>query len=453
MNSASEPAQVRPPIPPAIWALGFVSLFTDLGSEMVHSLLPVLLAGSLGASALTIGMIEGAAEALVLVTKVFSGYVSDAMGKRKPLVLLGYGLAMVAKPLFPLAESVSMATTARLLDRFGKGIRGAPRDAMVGDLAPPSIRGACFGLRQSLDTVGAVAGPLLAIALLWAFSNDIRTVLWFAVLPGIVALLLLLRIPEPADRELKPARLPLSHEGLSRLGGDFWRLSALGMLIALARFSEAFLVLRASDRGVPLTWIPIVLVVMSVVYTLSAYPAGHLSDRIPRRRVLALGMAVLATADVALALADGYGLLFLGIALWGLHMGLTQGILASLIADTAPVAYRGTAFGMFNLLSGAGLLAASVLAGWLWDRQGPALAFWAGGGVALVATLSIPLLARSSRSVTSPGALPVAPRLSTDCGRCAARSVMLRCLLVRRPRSEGAHRSSPVDDQRMSCMY
>ncbi len=378
--------------------MGFVSLFTDLGSEMVHSLLPVLLAGGLGASALTIGLIEGTAEALVLVTKVFSGYISDAIGKRKPLVLLGYGLAAAVKPLFPLADSIATVTTARLLDRFGKGIRGAPRDALVGDLAPPSIRGACFGLRQSMDTVGAVLGPLLAIALLWAFADDIRTVLWFAVVPGIIAVLLLLKVPEPADREQRPARLPLSREGLSRLGGAFWRVTALGTLIALARFSEAFLILRASERGLSLTWIPLVLVVMSSVYTLTAYPAGHLSDRVPRRWVLALGMAMLAAADVALALADGYGLLFFGIALWGLHMGLTQGILASLIADTAPTMYRGTAFGMFNLLSGAGLLVASALAGWLWDQHGPAMTFWVGAGVALMATLAIPVLAHRPRT-------------------------------------------------------
>jgi MFS family permease len=386
----SPAALPRPPIPRTIWALGFVSLFTDMGSEMVHSLLPVLLTG-LGATALTIGLIEGSAEALVLVTKVFSGYLSDAIGRRKPLVLLGYGLATAVKPLFPLASSVAMVATARLLDRFGKGIRGAPRDALVSDLAPPSIRGACFGLRQSMDTVGAVLGPLFAVALLWRFANDIRTVLWFAVIPGIIAVLLLLKVPEPADTASRTARLPLSREGMSRLGAAFWRLALLGVLIALARFSEAFLVLRASERHLPLTFIPLVLVVMSVVYTLTSYPVGRLSDRMSRTTLLAFGMLALAAADVALASADGYGLLFAGIALWGLHMGLTQGILATLIADVAPAEYRGTAFGMFNLLSGAGLLGASGLAGWLWDRHGPAATFWVGAAIALAATLCVPL--------------------------------------------------------------
>lgn len=385
MPADATPA-IRPRIPSTIWALGFVSLFTDMGSEMVHSLLPVLLTG-LGASALTIGLIEGTAEALVLVTKVFSGYISDAIGRRKPLVLLGYGLATAVKPLFPMATSVAMVTTARLLDRFGKGIRGAPRDALVGDLAPAEIRGACFGLRQSMDTVGAVLGPLIAVMLLWGFATSLHTVLWIAVIPGIVAVLLLLKVPEPADTIRKTARLPLSREGLARLGPRFWRLSMLGVLIALARFSEAFLVLRASERHVPLKFIPLVLVVMSVVYTLTAYPVGRLSDRVSRTTLLAWGMLALVAADAVLALASGDGLLFVGIALWGLHMGMTQGLLATLIADVSPVAYRGTAFGVFNLLSGAGLLAASALAGWLWDRHGPPATFWAGAVLALLAAV------------------------------------------------------------------
>ena len=381
-------------IPRTVWMLGLVSLFTDMGSEIVHSLLPLLLAGTLGASALAIGLIEGAAEALVLVTKVFSGYISDAIGKRKPLVLLGYGLAAASKPLFPIANSVSMVVAARLADRFGKGIRGAPRDALIGDLVAPEIRGAAFGLRQSMDTVGAVLGPLLAIALMWHFADDIRKVLWFAIVPGVVSVLLLLRVPEPADAPRNPRRLPLTREGLRSLGPAFWRVAALGGWIGLARFSEAFLVLRASERGVSATWAPAVLVVMSVVYTLSAYPAGKLSDAMPRRRLLAWGMAVLLLADVLLARANGMSLLFGGIALWGLHMGLTQGILASLVADTAPAEFRGTAFGAFNLVSGAALLGASAMAGWLWQALGPAATFWCS---AAISALSLPLLVLTAR--------------------------------------------------------
>jgi MFS family permease len=382
----------RPPIPRAIWLLGGVSLLTDMGSEIVHSLLPVLLAGSLGASALTIGLIEGAAEALVLVTKVFSGWLSDAFGRRKPLVLLGYGLAAAVKPLFPLAGSVATITAARLLDRFGKGIRGAPRDALIADLAPPEVRGASFGLRQSLDTLGAVLGPLIAVALLGWFDEDVRTVLWFAVIPGALAVLLLLRVPEPADATRRPARLPITRAGMAHLGRAFWWLTAFGALLALARFSEAFLVLRADGLGLPLRYIPLVLVVMSVVYTALAYPAGRLSDRVPRTALLAAGMLVLLAADVVLARADGLAMLFAGIALWGAHMGLTQGIVASLIADVAPAEFRGTAFGVFNLASGLALLLSSAIAGALWDAAGAPATFWFGAVAAGAAALAAWLL-------------------------------------------------------------
>ncbi|MGN6512258.1 MAG: MFS transporter [Lysobacteraceae bacterium] len=379
------PRGARLAIPRTIWALGFVSLLMDMSSELVHGLLPVLLASGLGASALAIGLIEGAAEGLVMVTKVFSGYLSDALGKRKPLVLLGYGLAAASKPLFPLAASVEAVAFARLVDRFGKGIRGAPRDALVGELAPADIRGACFGLRQSMDTIGAVLGPLLAMLGLWLMADDLRAVLWIAVVPALLCVLLIVfAVPEP-EHATRPARLPITRAGLARLGPAFWRLVALGAVIALARFSEAFLVLRASGLGLPLPWVPLVLVVMSVVYTLTAYPVGGLSDRMPRHRLLAPGMLVLALADAVLATAQGFAALFAGIALWGLHMGMTQGILATLVADTTEAEYRGTAFGVFNLCSGLALLVASVGAGALWDARGPWAAFAAGGVLSVLA--------------------------------------------------------------------
>ena len=401
-------ATQRPAIPRAVWMLGFVSLFTDMGSEIVHSLLPVLLATTLGASMLTIGLLEGAAEATVLFTKVFSGWASDAFGRRKPLVLFGYGLAAVVKPLFPLAGSVAAVATARLLDRFGKGIRGAPRDALVGDITPASIRGAAFGLRQSMDTIGAVVGPLLAVVLMTVFADDIRSVLWVAVIPGFIAVLLLATaVREPPDTHARTARLPITREGLSRLGAPFWRLAALGGLVALARFSEAFLVLCASDRGLPVAWVPMVLVVMSVVYAATAYPAGWLSDRMPRRRLLAAGMLALVVGDALLAVDGGIALAFAGIAAWGLHMGLTQGILASLVVDRVPAAYRATAFGMFNLVSGVALLLASGGAGALWEAWGPASAFWTGAALAAVAGL-VALRAKEHSSPIDPahGAAP-----------------------------------------------
>ena len=396
-----------PRIPKTIWMLGFVSLFTDMSSEIVHSLLPILLATGLGASALVIGLIEGAAEALVMVTKVFSGYISDAMGRRKPLVLFGYGLAAIVKPIFPLADSVWLFTTARMLDRFGKGVRGAPRDAMVSELSPAEIRGASFGLRQSMDTVGAVLGPLLAVVLLLWTSNNIKLVLWVAVIPGFIAVFLLLTaVPEPSNTNQKPARMPISREGLSQLGKPFWRVVIIGAVISLARFSEAFLILRASHLQVPLTYIPLVLVVMSVIYALSAYPAGKLSDRIPRHHLLALGMLLLALACFVLAVATNYWLLFFGIALWGLHMGFSQGILASMVADTANPDYRGTAFGVFNLVSGLGLLLASAIAGALWDFISPSASFVFGAVISILSVILIMSFANNalvgtSTSVTS----------------------------------------------------
>lgn len=384
----------QPRIPGSVWALGFVSLFTDIGSEMVHSVLPVLLAGTLGASALTIGLIEGAAESLVLITKVFSGYLSDAFGKRKPLVLLGYGLAALVKPLFPMAGSVGTVVTARLLDRFGKGIRGAPRDALIADITPQEMRGSAFGLRQSMDSIGAVIGPLVAVGLMAAFLGNINAVLWFAVVPGIIAVVLivfLVREPEHVERR---ARLPISRVGLASLGKPFWMVVVVGGLLSLARFSEAFLILRGSQIGLSNTAVPLVLVIMSVVYTASAWPVGALSDRWSRKGLFAAGMVVLIIADVALALASGAVGVFLGAGLWGLHLGMTQGLLAAMIADTTPAAWRGTGFGVFSLISGVALLIASVAAGALWDLQGSQTTFLVGGVFALLSVCALPLLGR-----------------------------------------------------------
>lgn len=376
----------RPGIPAGVWALGFVSLFTDLGSEMVHGLLPVFLAGTLGASAAVIGLIEGVAEAIPLLVRAVSGYFSDALGRRKPLVVLGYGLAAASKPLFPLATSVATVAGARFCDRVGKGIRGAPRDALLSDLSPPGARGASFGLRQSMDTLGAVAGPMVAIGLMLAFDGDIRTVLWFAVIPGVVAVsLLVLAVREPSGTRERTERLPITRDGMASLGGPFWSLVVLGLLMSLARFSEAFLVLRASERGLGETWVPMVLVVMSLVYTLTAYPAGRLSDRVGRTGILVWGMGALVAAHGVLALAASPGIVLVGVGLWGLHLGMTQGILAALVAETAPGRHLGTAFGIMSVVSGVGVLAASLMAGLLWDRFAPPVPFWTGAALAVAA--------------------------------------------------------------------
>jgi len=385
-KSARPPPSGWRAIPGSIWALGFVSMFADISSEMIHSLLPVFLVSALGASALTVGLIEGIAEATALITKVFSGTLSDYLGRRKFLTGLGYGLAAFTKPMFPLASSVGWVVTARFVDRIGKGIRGAPRDAMVADIAPPHLRGACYGLRQSLDTVGAFAGPLMATVLMALTLNNFRTVFWIAVVPAFLALALMVFVKEPETVRLdgKP-RSPIRRADFSQLGAAYWRLVLIAAVLTLARFSEAFLVLRAQNIGLPIALVPLVMVLMNVLYAASAYPAGHLSDQMDRRLVLAVGFAVLIASDVVLALATGVWHVMAGVALWGLHMGLTQGMLAAMVADTTPPRLRGTAFGVFNLASGIAMLIASFLAGWLWDQYGPQATFYAGAGFTTMA--------------------------------------------------------------------
>lgn len=387
-SPVTTPKTALPTIPRTVWALGFVSLCMDVSSELVHSLLPVFLATTLGASVLSIGIIEGIAEATAMIVKVFSGALSDYIGKRKGLLLLGYGLAALTKPLFPLAHSIETVLTARFLDRIGKGVRGAPRDALVADVAPVEIRGACFGLRQSMDTVGAFMGPGLAIALmLWL--NNIQQVLWFAVVPAaLVFVLIVFGVQEPV-RETATGRFrsPIHREQLRRFSSDYWWIVLIGAVFTLARFSEAFLILRAQRMGVSSSWVPLVMVVMSVFYTVSAYPAGWLSDRISRRHLLAYGLGLLVIADLVLGQATSISAVYVGAALWGLHMGFSQGILATLVADTTPSDMKGTAFGVFNLLSGLAMLLASVIAGSLWQYCGASTTFYAGAVIAGVALL------------------------------------------------------------------
>jgi MFS family permease len=368
-----------PRLPRGVWALGFTSLLMDTSSELVHSLLPVFLATVLGASMTTIGLFEGAAEATAAITKVFSGALSDYLGRRKFLVVLGYGLGAATKPIFPLAASVSWAFGARFVDRIGKGIRGAPRDALVADLTPAETRGAAYGLRQSLDTVGAVIGPLLALGLMALLAGDMRAVFWAATLPAVLSVALLIVAVREPERSAGPGvRLPIAVAELGRLPPRYWAIVVLGGALTMARFSEAFLVLRAGSVGLGVAWIPLVLVTMNVVYALSGYPAGVAADRMSRRMLLAFGLATLIAADLVLAAAGSTLVVFVGIALWGLHMGLTQGLLATLVAATAPSDMRGTAFGVFNLATGIVLLLASVLAGLLWSRLGPGATFLAG---------------------------------------------------------------------------
>ena len=376
----SIPAQsVWRQIPKGVWALGFVSLLMDVSSEMIHSLLPLFMVTTLGISTVSIGLIEGAAEATALIVKVFSGVISDYFGKRKGLALLGYGLGALTKPLFAVATGAGMVLTARLTDRVGKGIRGAPRDALVADITPPEIRGAAFGLRQSLDTVGAFLGPLLAVGLMLLWHDDFRAVFWVAVIPGVLAVLVLLfGVKEPDNPHAGKRSNPIRRENLRRLGSAYWHVVAIGAIFTLARFSEAFLVLRAQQGGIPIALVPLVMVAMNIVYSATAYPFGKLSDRISHRKLLGWGLLLLIAADLVLASNDHWGVVIAGVSLWGIHMGMTQGLLAKMVADTAPGDLRGTAYGFFNLVSGIAMLIASALAGLLWDRFGAAFTFYAG---------------------------------------------------------------------------
>lgn len=377
-------------IPRGVWVLGFVSLLMDVSSEMIHSLLPLFMVTVLGTSALAVGVIEGLAESTALIARVFSGVLSDYLGRRKWLAVFGYGLGALTKPLFAIAGSAGMVLTARLLDRVGKGIRGAPRDALLADITPPEVRGAAFGLRQSLDTVGAFLGPLLAVALMLLWANDFRAVFWVAVIPGLLAVALLaFGVREPPRRDGHQPVNPIRRENLKRLGAAYWWVVGIGAVFTLARFSEAFLVLRAEQGGIPVALVPLVMVAMNIVYSATAYPFGKLSDGVGHVKLLALGLAVLIAADLVLAINDHWYVVLAGVALWGVHMGMTQGLLARMVADAAPADLRGTAYGFFNLMSGLAMLAASVVAGLLWDSLGASFTFYAGAAFCVIALMGL----------------------------------------------------------------
>jgi MFS family permease len=402
-GSSGERSLLR--LPASIWALGLVSLFMDVSSEMIHGLLPVFLVSVLGASVTTVGLIEGVGEATASISKLFSGWISDRLGKRKALTVIGYGVAALSKPLFAIARSSSWVLAARFSDRIGKGIRGAPRDALLGDLTPPGLTGAAFGLRQALDTVGAFAGPLLAIALMSLFHGDYRRVFWWALVPALVSVaILVLAVREPAPGAPREARGPIRWTDTCRLGGGrYWIIVAVGAVLTLARFSEAFLILRAQKAGLAAGLAPLVLVAMNIIYAGSAYPLGALSDRVDRRLILAAGFLVLIIADLVLAFAPGVTLVMVGVGLWGLHLGMTQGLLAALVADSAPSALRASAFGMFNFVSGVALLLASLLAGLLWQAVGPYATFICGAALTALGLIGTVTFMRPSAAAPASG--------------------------------------------------
>ena len=403
MTTSHEASETARPglraLPRTVVALGFVSLLMDTSSELIHSLLPVFLVSVLGASPVIVGLIEGIGEATAAITKVFSGVISDRLGKRKLLAALGYGLAAVSKPLFPLAGSAATVLFARFIDRVGKGIRGAPRDALIADVTPPAMRGAAYGLRQALDSVGAFLGPLMALVLMFAYADNFRAVFWWSVLPAALCVLLIIFWVQEPDGVKPDGRRgsPISRAELARLPRAYWMVVAVGVVFTLARFSEAFLVLRAQNAGLALALLPLVFIWMNAVYALLATPAGALSDRVGRRRLLLVGLVVLIAADLFLALGPGLVGVFIGVGLWGVHLAFSQGLLSALVADTAPADRRGTAFGVFNLVTGVVLLAASALAGTLWEVIGPDATFLAGAVfTALAATLLVATPARSA---------------------------------------------------------
>lgn len=377
-------------IPRPIWILGFVSMLMDISSEIVHSLLPMFLVAGLGAGVATVGLIEGIAEAASPIVKVFSGSLSDYLGKRKWLAVAGYALGAASKPFFAIAATPTVVLGARFVDRIGKGIRGAPRDALVADIVPPESRGAAFGLRQALDTVGAFMGPLVAVGLMFLWANDYRRIFWIAVIPGALAVLLLAcGVQEPPHAAASKGVNPLNRASLRKLSGAYWWVVAIGAVFTLARFSEAFLVLRAMQGGMAQALVPLVMVAMNIVYMLSAYPFGKLADSMDHMRLLVVGLAFLALADLVLAKSDHWPAVLLGVALWGLHMGMTQGLLAVMVAHTAPPDLKGTAFGFFNLVSGIAMLLASVVAGILWEALGAAATFHAGAAFSVLAAILV----------------------------------------------------------------
>ena len=379
-------------IPKGIWVLGFVSMLMDISSEMIHSLLPLFMVTTLGTSVLTVGIIEGLAESTALIVKVFSGIISDYIGKRKSLALFGYALGALTKPLFALASSSGLVLTARLLDRIGKGVRGAPRDALVADIAPPHLRGASFGLRQSLDTVGAFLGPLLATGLMLLWANDFRAIFWIAVIPGTLAVtLLFFGITEPERPDSEKRINPISRQNLQRLSFSYWWVVTISAFFMLARFSEAFLVLQALQVDIPLALTPLVMVTMNIIYAASAYPFGKLSDRISHYKLLGLGLIILIIADLILAHSNHWSTLLFGVTLWGLHMGMTQGLLSAMVAENAPADLRGTAYGFFSLINGLALLISSVLAGFIWDQFGATITFYTGATFCLLALVGLTL--------------------------------------------------------------
>lgn len=388
-------APANPRLPRTVWVLGVVSLLMDLSSEIYHALLPAFLTVTLGLPVAAMGALDGFAEATASMSKLVSGRLSDRNQKRKPWILLGYGMAALSKPLFPLATTALPVLSARLVDRIGKGIRGAPRDAMIADETPPELRGRAFGLRQSMDTVGAFIAPLAAIGLMIWFRNDIRAVFWVAVIPAFLSCgFAWVMLRETSDRTTPKTKIKWG--GFRDLDPAVKRLIGVGFLFGLARFSESFLILKGIDAGIAPSWSPIVLALFNLAYLLLAYPAGIVSDRVSPQGLLLAGIGLLVAADLVLGMGVSLWTVGLGVVLWGAHMAFTQGIFSRMIADAASEDKRATSFGAFFFVSGIAALLSSLGAGLIWDRDGASATFMAGAVLAAIAGAMLVLLPRSA---------------------------------------------------------
>jgi MFS family permease len=374
-----------------VLALAAVSLLTDVASDMTYPLLPLFLATTLGASATAVGAIEGAAESTAALLKLASGWLSDRVSRRKPLVLAGYGIASLIRPLIGLAQSVTQVLGIRVTDRIGKGIRTAPRDALVADSVDPAIRGRAFGFHRAADHAGAVIGPLLAFALLRWGGLEVRQIFLLTAIPGALAVLALLVGVREVPREMPEASRKLDLR--APLGRRFWSFLAVLLVFTLGNSTDAFLLLRARDLGIDAALIPILWALLHVVKSLSSTPGGALSDRIGRKPLLVAGWILYAAVYFALARADAAWQAWALFAVYGIYFGLTEGVEKALVADLVPEDRRGAAFGWYNLALGIAALPASLIFGTIWDRAGAPAAFGFGAAMALAAAIGIAFVA------------------------------------------------------------
>ena len=382
----------RPKLPASVWLLGWVSFFTDLASEAIYPLLPLFLTRVLGAGAMSLGVIEGVAEAANSALKIVSGRLSDRWNVRKPIVLGGYALSSFVRPLMALATSWVHVLALRFTDRLGKGIRGAPRDALLAHVAEPAQRGRVYGVQRAMDHAGAVAGPLAASAFLFYRPEDYRTLFALTIIPGLIVIALLTRLEEQRGSADGAAAPDVSR--WRDLPPRLWALLGIFTVFTLGNASDAFLLLRLSEIGIAAVWIPILWSALHVVKSVSSALGGARSDKVGRRRMIIGGWVLYAAVYFAFAFVESTPAIVAVFLAYGLYFGMTEGAERALIADLSPAGLRGTAFGLYNAALGVGALFASILFGLVWTRASPGAAFMMGGGLAISAAAMLALLPR-----------------------------------------------------------